>query len=99
MADSIYKVIELIGTSNVSWEDAAKKAVSKASETLEDLRIAEVVTQDIRIENGKVVEFRTKLSLSFKFHKEWKNVILKKTKQNVIALMNPAAERVFAANV
>ena len=70
MSDSIYKVIELIGTSNVSWEDAAKKAVSKASETLEDLRIAEVVTQDIRIENGKVVEFRTKLSLSFKFHKE-----------------------------
>ncbi len=70
MSDSIYKVIELIGTSNVSWEDAAKKAVAKASETLEDLRIAEVVTQDIRIENGKVVEFRTKLSLSFKFHKE-----------------------------
>ena len=70
MADSIYKVIELIGTSEVSWEDAAKKAVVKASKTLEDLRIAEVVTQDLRIENGKVVEFRTKLSLSFKFHKE-----------------------------
>ena len=70
MSDSIYKVIELIGTSDVSWEDAAKKAVAKASKTLEDLRIAEVVTQDIRIENGKVVEFRTKLSLSFKFHKE-----------------------------
>lgn len=70
MSDSIYKVIELIGTSDVSWEDAAKKAVTKASKTLEDLRIAEVVTQDIRIENGKVVEFRTKLSLSFKFHKE-----------------------------
>ena len=70
MADSIYKVIELIGTSEVSWEDAAKKAVAKAGETLEDLRIAEVITQDLRIENGKVLEFRTKLSLSFKFHKE-----------------------------
>ena len=64
---SIYKVIEVIGTSDVSWEDAAKKAVERASQTLEDLRIAEVVTQDVKIENGTVVAYRTKLSLSFKF--------------------------------
>ena len=64
---SVYKVIEIIGTSEVSWEDAAKKAVEKASQSLEDLRIAEVVSQDVKIENGKVVAFRTKLSLSFKF--------------------------------
>ena len=64
---SIYKVIEIIGTSEVSWEDAAKQAVERASKTLEDLRIAEVVTQDVKIENGTVVAYRTKLSLSFKF--------------------------------
>lgn len=70
MSESVYKVIELIGTSEVSWEDAAKKAVEKASETLEDLRIAEVTAQDMKIENGKVVAYRTKVGLSFKFHKE-----------------------------
>lgn len=70
MANSIYKVIELVGTSTVSWEEAAKKAVEKASKTLEDLRIAEVTAQDLRIENGKVAEYRTKLSLSFKFRGE-----------------------------
>ena len=64
---SIYKVIEVIGTSEVSWEDAASKAVERASQTLEDLRIAEVMTQDVKIEGGKVVAYRTKLSLSFKF--------------------------------
>lgn len=64
---SVYKVIEVIGTSDVSWEDAAKKAVEKASTSLEDLRIAEVISQDVKIEDGKVTSFRTKLSLSFKF--------------------------------
>ncbi len=64
---SVYKVIEVIGTSEISWEDAAKKAVEKASTSLEDLRIAEVISQDVKIENGKVTAFRTKLSLSFKF--------------------------------
>ena len=64
---SIYKVIEVIGTSEVSWEDAASKAVERASATLDDLRIAEVTSQDVKIENGKVVAYRTKLSLSFKF--------------------------------
>ena len=67
---SVYKVIEIIGTSKTSWEDAAKNAVERASNTLEDLRIAEVTTQDLKIENGKVVEYRTKVSLSFKFREE-----------------------------
>jgi dodecin len=64
---SVYKVIEVIGTSEKSWEDAAKNAVERASKTLEELRIAEVTSQDLKIENGKIVAFRTKLSLSFKF--------------------------------
>ncbi len=67
---SVYKVIEIIGTSETSWEDAAKNAVERASNTLEDLRIAEVTAQDLKIENGKVVEYRTKVSLSFKFREE-----------------------------
>jgi flavin-binding protein dodecin len=70
MNNSVYKVIELIGTSDKSWEDAAKKAVELASKSLEDLRIAEVVTQDMKIENGKIIAFRTKVRLSFKFRKE-----------------------------
>jgi len=64
---SIYKVIEIVGTSDVSWEDAAVKAVNRASQSLEDLRVAEVVSQDLKIEEGKVTAFRTKLSVSFKF--------------------------------
>ena len=64
---SVYKVIELIGTSEVSWEEAAKQAIERAGQTLEDLRIAEVVSQDLKIENGKVTAYRTKVSLSFKF--------------------------------
>jgi flavin-binding protein dodecin len=67
MNDSIYKVIELIGSSEASWEDAAKKAVERANKTLEDLRIAEVVEQDLKIEEGKVVAYRTKLRVSFRF--------------------------------
>jgi flavin-binding protein dodecin len=67
MPDSVYKVIELVGTSPVSWEQAATTAVERASKSLRDLRIAEVVTQDLVIENGKVKAFRTKLNLSFKF--------------------------------
>ena len=67
---SVYKVIEIVGTSATSWEEAAKTAVERASNTLEDLRIAEVTNQDLRIENGTVVEYRTKLSLSFKFREE-----------------------------
>jgi len=70
MPDSVYKVIELIGTSDVSWEDAAQKAIEKASKSLKDLRIAEVTSQDLKIENGKVIAYRTKLSLSFRYHEE-----------------------------
>ena len=70
MAESIYKVIEIVGTSEKSWDDAAKNAVERASQTLEDLRIAEVTAQDLKIENGKVVAYRTKISLSFKFKGE-----------------------------
>lgn len=67
MSESIYKVIELIGSSDKSWEDAAKKAVERAAKTLEDLRIAEVTNQDMKIEGGKVVAYRTKVKLSFRF--------------------------------
>lgn len=67
MNDSIYKVIELIGTSPTSWEDAAKKAVERAAATLDDLRIAEVTEQDLKIEDGKVTAYRTKVKVSFRF--------------------------------
>ena len=67
MPDSVYKVIELVGSSPTSWEEAARNAVNKASESLRDLRIAEVVAQDMHIEEGKVVLYRTRLKLSFKF--------------------------------
>jgi flavin-binding protein dodecin len=70
MAESIYKVIELVGTSNVSWEDAANNVIQRAGKTLKDLRVAEVATQDLKIEDGKVVAYRTKLRLSFRFHDE-----------------------------
>lgn len=67
MADSVYKVIELVGTSKDSWEKAAKSAVDRASKTLRDLRVAEVVEQDLVIEKGKVTAYRTKVKVSFKF--------------------------------
>jgi flavin-binding protein dodecin len=70
MPDSVYKVIEIVGTSEKSWDDAAKIAVERAATTLEDLRIAEVTAQDLKIEDGKVVAYRTKVSLSFKFRGE-----------------------------
>jgi flavin-binding protein dodecin len=63
----VYRVIEVIGTSANSWEDAARTAIETASGSLRDLRIAEVMMQDVKIEEGKVVAFRTKLSLSFKY--------------------------------
>ena len=68
-ADSVYKITELIGTSAQSWEDAAKNAVDTASSTLRELRIAEVVKMDVKIENGKVLEYRTRLQLSFKYER------------------------------
>jgi flavin-binding protein dodecin len=64
---SVYRVTEIIGTSSKSWEDAATQAIKTASETLRDLRVAEVVEQDIHLENGGDVTYRTKLQLSFKY--------------------------------
>jgi flavin-binding protein dodecin len=68
MADSVYKVIELIGTSTESWEKAAENAVAQASQTVRDLRIAEVVEMDMQLEGGKVARYRTKVRLSFRYH-------------------------------
>ena len=70
MADSVYKVIELIGSSTESWESAAKSAVETAAQSLTDVRVARVVEMDIRINENKVVEFRTRLKVSFKYHPE-----------------------------
>jgi len=65
---SVYSIIEIVGTSPTSWEDAAAKALATASKTLEDLRIAEVVKQDVTVENGKITLFRVRLNISFKYH-------------------------------
>lgn len=65
--DSVYRVTEVIGTSAQSWEDAARNAVQTAAGTLRDLRVAEVVKMDVKVEDGKVTEFRTRLQLSFKY--------------------------------
>jgi flavin-binding protein dodecin len=67
MAESVYKVIELIGTSTESWEKAAAAAVERASKTLRDLRIAEVVELDMQLEDGKVIAYRAKIKVSFKY--------------------------------
>jgi dodecin len=67
MSESVYRVIEVIGTSPDSWERAAKVAVERAAGTLRDLRVAEVVEQDVQIENGKIELYRVKLNLSFKY--------------------------------
>ncbi len=64
---SVYKVIEIVVTSTTSWEDAAAQAVKTAGESLNDLRVAEVVKQDIHLEEGGAITFRTKLELSFKY--------------------------------
>ena len=65
--NSVYKLVEVIGTSTQSWEDAAKNAVETAARTLQDLRIAEVVKMDMKVEGGKVREYRTRVLLSFKY--------------------------------
>ena len=67
MSESVYKVIELVGSSPTSWEDAAKNAVETAGKTLKDLRIGEITQMDMKIENGKVTAYRTKVNLSFKY--------------------------------
>ena len=65
--NAVYRVTDVIGTSSNSWEEAAKNAVKTASKSLRDLRIAEVTKLDVKVENGKVTQFRTRLSLSFKY--------------------------------
>jgi len=67
MAESVYKMIELVGTSPESWEKAAAVAVARASQSLRDLRIAEVVQLDMTVENGQVTTYRAKIKLSFKY--------------------------------
>lgn len=66
----MYKVVELVGTSTESWEAAARAAIEGAAASLEDIRIAEVVKMDVRVDKNKIVEFRTRVALSFKYHKE-----------------------------
>ncbi len=70
MADSVYRVTEVIGVSPESWEQAARNAVETAAESVRELRVAEVVRQDLTIEDGKVVDFRVRLGISFKYDKE-----------------------------
>ena len=67
MADSVYRVTELVGTSETSWEEAAKTAIETASKSLKNLRVAEVTKLDMKIEDGKVVTYRSKVALSFKY--------------------------------
>jgi len=67
MGESVYKIIELVGTSDVSWEDAAKNAVETAAKKLRNLRIAEVGKLDMKLENGKVVAYRARVMVSFKY--------------------------------
>lgn len=67
MPDSVYKIIEVVGTSKTSWEDAAKKAVETAGKSLKDLRIAEIVKLDMVLEGGKVSAYRARVNVSFKY--------------------------------
>ena len=67
MSESVYKIIELVGSSTNSWEDAAKNAIERASKTLRDLRVAEISQLDMKVENGKVVAYRAKVKLSLKY--------------------------------
>jgi flavin-binding protein dodecin len=67
MGDSVYKIIELVGTSDVSWEEAAKNAVDTASKSLRELRVAEITKLDLKLEDGKVVAYRARVTLSFKY--------------------------------
>jgi len=71
---SIYKVVEIVGTSPKSWEDAVSSALAIAGKTLEELRIAEVVKKDITVKNGKPIAYRVRLNLSFKYSPEYKDL-------------------------
>jgi flavin-binding protein dodecin len=70
MDESVYKIIDLVGTSTKSWEDAVAAVVAKASQSLRDLRIAEVEQLDVKIEDGKIAAYRARVKLSFKYEKE-----------------------------
>ena len=70
MPDSVYKIITVVGTSTESWEEAAKAAVDRASKTLRDLRIAEIAELDMQLDDGKVVSYRAKVKISFKYEGE-----------------------------
>jgi flavin-binding protein dodecin len=70
LAESIYRVTEVIGTSTESWEDAARHAVETAAGTLRDLRVGEVVKLDVTIENGRVTQYRARVNISFKYEQE-----------------------------
>ena len=70
MAKSVYKVIQLVGTSSESWEKAAKAAIKKAGKTLRDLRVAEIAELDMQLEDGKIKNYRAKVNVSFKFEGE-----------------------------
>jgi flavin-binding protein dodecin len=70
MTDSTYKIIELVGTSSTSWEEAARTAVEEAGKSLKDLRIAEIIQLDMTIDNGKVTAYRARINVSFKYVKE-----------------------------
>ncbi|MFQ5481706.1 MAG: dodecin family protein [Nitrospinaceae bacterium] len=68
MADSVYKIIDLVGSSELSWEDAAKKAVETAAKSLDDIRVVEVKQLDLKVEDGSVVLYRARVNISFKYH-------------------------------
>ncbi|OPY81244.1 MAG: hypothetical protein A4E65_01190 [Syntrophorhabdus sp. PtaU1.Bin153] len=70
MSESVYVVNEIVGTSAKSWEDAAKVAIETAGKSVKDLRVGEVVKQDVTVEDGKVVSYRVRLNISFKYHTE-----------------------------
>lgn len=70
MPESVYKVIQIIGTSTKSWEEAAKNAVEKAGKSVRDLRVAEIDELDLKVENGKVAAYRAKINISFKYEGE-----------------------------
>ena len=70
MTESVYKIVELVGSSPKSWEDAARNAVETAAKSLQDIRIAEVTDLDMKVEKGKITAYRAKVKVSFKYHKE-----------------------------